>query len=225
MKRHIVVAVDGPAGSGKSSVSREAAIRLGLSYVDSGALYRAVTLFFLERRGSIDGTSDFERDLPGINLEQEFLKDGSTLTRLNGVDVSMAIRDESIARNIGVVSDSVAVRNYVNSLLRSWGKDRSIIMDGRDIGTVVFPDADVKIYLDASVAVRAKRRMKEYGEMGKTLDENDIKNLIIQRDNQDTTRSFGRLVRATDAVYLDTSGMSKEEVIERMTEIIRAVPG
>jgi len=224
MKR-IVVAVDGPAGSGKSSVSREVALGLGLTYVDSGAIYRAVTWFFLNEKGTLDESVDFEKDLPRIGLTQDFISDGSAITKVNGVDVSREIRDEEINRHIGIVSDSVAVRNYVNSLLRDWSKSRSIIMDGRDIGTVVFPGANVKIYLDASVEVRAGRRLKEYGEMGKTLDEIGIKNLIIQRDNQDKSRIFGRLVRAEDAVYMDTSDMSKDDVIAEMRRIILEYSG
>ncbi|MBN1532503.1 MAG: (d)CMP kinase [Spirochaetes bacterium] len=220
MKGRIVVAVDGPAGSGKSSVSREVALKLGLTYIDSGALYRAVTWFYLERHGPLDAAIDFGSELGAIALTQDFLSDGTSITVVNGTDVSASIRDEAITRNIGVVSDAVPVRNFVNSLLRRWASSRSIIMDGRDIGTVVFPDADVKIYLDASVEVRALRRIKEYGEMGKTLDENEVKNLIIQRDTQDRSRPFGRLVRAEDAIYMDTSEMTRDEVIGEMCRII-----
>jgi CMP/dCMP kinase len=221
MKERMIVAVDGPAGSGKSSVSREVALRLGLTYIDSGALYRAVTWFYLEQRhGPLDASIDFGRELGAIALTQEFLPDGSSVTAVNGTDVSASIRDEAITKNIGVVSDAVPVRNFVNSLLRRWSSSRSIIMDGRDIGTVVFPDADVKIYLDASVDVRALRRIKEYGEMGKTLDENAVKNLIIQRDSQDKSRPFGRLVRAEDAICIDTSEMTRDGVIEEICRII-----
>ncbi len=220
MNERIIVAVDGPAGSGKSSVAREAALLTGLTYLDSGALYRAVTWYLLDRYGAVDATADFGKDLPLIVLAQEFLSDGSSRTYVNGIDVSGEIRDEKIAKNIGAVSDAVPVRNFVNRLLRDMAGSRSVIMDGRDIGTVVFPDADVKIYIDASVEIRAARRIKEYGEMGKTLDENEVKNLIIQRDDQDRSRPFGKLVKAEDAIYIDTSKMTKDEVIAEVRRII-----
>ncbi len=219
MKR-IVVAVDGPAGSGKSSVSRRAAVGLGLKYIDSGALYRSITWFVLERDGSINDGFAFTPDIAGMKITQEFLPDGTSLTYVNGMDVTRLIRDEGIARNIGIISDNRDVRNHVNAMLRAWARQDSIIMDGRDIGSVVFPEADLKIYLDASVDVRAERRIKEYRELGKKVDENLIKKQIIQRDEQDSRRPFGALVRARDAVYIDTSNMRMDQVIDRIKELV-----
>jgi cytidylate kinase len=141
-------------------------------------------------------------------------------TFVNGEDVSAKIRTESIAKNIGAVSDDPEIREYVNSLLRRWSENESIIMDGRDIGTVVFPSADLKIYLDASVDVRARRRFREYEDAGKNVDLNDIKNQIIQRDIEDQSRPVGALRRAEDAVYLDTSGMDRDEVIDAVCDLI-----
>ena len=146
-------------------------------------------------------------------------------TSVNGLDVSRAIRDEAIARGIGAVSDDPSVRNFVNELLRSWSARESLIMDGRDIGTVVFPDATVKIYLDASVEVRSIRRVAEYREMGKTVDVNEIRNQIIRRDQEDTARPFGRLQKAEGSFYIDTSSMEKDEVIERMIGLIAKADG
>ena len=220
MRETIVVAVDGPAGSGKSSVSREVAVDLGLQYIDSGALYRAVTWFFLRDYEELTPEIDYRERLNEIHITQEFLPDGTSRTMVNSEDVSAMIRNERITANIGVVSDNVDVRNFINEQLRSWSRDRSIIMDGRDIGTVVFPEADIKLYLDASVEVRAERRMKEYREMGKNVDEKSIKNQIIQRDEQDTSRPFGRLIRAEDALHIDTTGMSKQDVIDRIGGIV-----
>jgi CMP/dCMP kinase len=218
--RRIVVAVDGPAGSGKSSVSRQAAVGLGLKYIDSGALYRSITWYVLERDGSVNNDFTFSPDIAGMKIRQEFLPDGTSLTYVNGTDVTRLIRDEVIARNIGIISDNRDVRNIVNAMLREWTRQDSIIMDGRDIGSVVFPDADLKIYLDASVDVRAERRIKEYRELGKKVDENLIKKQIIQRDEQDSRRPFGALVRARDAVYIDTSNMRMDQVIDRIKELV-----
>jgi len=218
--RKVVVAVDGPAGSGKSSVSRRVAVELGLTYIDSGALYRSITWYVLGRDGSVAPDFVFTRDIAGMNIAQEFMLDGTSRTSVNGVDVSLQIRDEVIARNIGIISDNRDVRNFVNGLLRSWALTKSIIMDGRDIGSVVFPDADLKIYLDASVDTRAERRIKEYRELGKNVDENLIKKQIIQRDEQDMKRPFGTLIRARDAVYIDTSHMTMDQVVDRIKELV-----
>lgn len=218
--QRIIVAVDGPAGSGKSSVSKEVAKCLGLKYIDSGAIYRSITWFLLQKHGSPLKRVKYSGELSSISISQEFTADGTSLTSVNGEDVSLKIRDESIARNIGVVSDDPEIRGYVNSILREWSGNESIIMDGRDIGTVVFPVANIKIYLDASVDVRAQRRFQEYNELGKTVDFEAIKNQIVLRDKEDNARPFGALQRAKDAIYLDTSGMSRKEVIKKIIEII-----
>jgi len=223
--KRIVVAIDGPAGSGKSSVSREAARRLGLRYIDSGAIYRAVTHFLLGRFGGLEKGKSYAGFLDGLEIAQRFDPDGSVHTSVNGVDVSRAIRDELIARNIGIVSDDPGIRNFVNDLLRSWSRREPLIMDGRDIGTVVFPDAAVKIFLDASAEVRSLRRAAEYREMGKTVDVNEIRNQIIRRDKEDTARPFGRLEKAEGSFYIDTSSMEKEEVIRRIIELIAEAGG
>jgi cytidylate kinase len=218
--KKIVVAVDGPAGSGKSSVSRKDAVDLGLKYIDSGAIYRSITWYVLRRDGSVTPDFVFTGDMARMNISQEFMPDGTSLTSVNSVDVSLLIRDEVIARNIGIISDNRDVRNFVNGLLRSWALADSIIMDGRDIGSVVFPDADLKIYLDASADTRAERRIKEYRDLGKNVDENLIKKQIIQRDEQDMKRPFGTLIRAEDAVYVDTSHMTIKQVVDRIKELI-----
>lgn len=220
MMKKIVVAVDGPAGSGKSSVSRQAAVGLGLKYVDSGALYRSITWYVLGRDGAVDGNFVFTPDIASIAIRQDFLPDGTSLNFVNGTDVTTLIRDEVIARNIGIISDNREVRDLVNAMLRDWARRDSIIMDGRDIGSVVFPDADLKIYLDASVEVRAGRRVKEYRDLGKKVDENLIKKQIIQRDEQDSRRPYGALVRASDAVYIDTSNMPMAHVVDRIKELV-----
>ena len=219
--RKIIVAVDGPAGSGKSSVCRKAALEIGVKYIDSGAIYRAITWFFMDKYGdklSVDNPVD---ELSGVNIEQHFESDGTVRTILNGKDISMAIREEKVAEKISVFSNNKEVRDYVSSLLRKWAGENSIIMDGRDIGTVVFPDADLKVYLDASVDVRTERRVKEYADLGKNVDENSIRNQIIQRDFKDENREFGPLKKADGSVYLDTSHMTFNDVIEKLKDLIK----
>jgi cytidylate kinase len=221
MKR-IIVAVDGPAGTGKSSVCKLVAMDMGLRYIDSGAVYRSITWYVLQRDKMITGGFRFTGDISELDIRHEFLGNGSCRTYVNSTDVTDSIRDSAITRNIGIISDNRDVRNFVNRLLRSWSKEGSAIIDGRDIGSVVFPDADVKIYLDASVETRALRRIKEYREMGKNVDENVVKKEIILRDEQDRSRPFGALTRSDDAVYIDTSCMSREQAVERMKEVVQS---
>jgi cytidylate kinase len=219
-KNRLIIAVDGPAGSGKSSVSKEVAIRLGLKYIDSGAVYRAITLFLLVRDGKIEKGIDYSGEIKDLNITQIFNNDGNSLTFLNSRDVSNEIRNEVITKNIGIVSDDIGIRNFVNSLLRKWASSESIIMDGRDIGSVVFPDADIKIYLDASVDERALRRCGEYQDRGKNVDIKDIRKQIAIRDSQDKERPFGRLIRSEDAIYIDTDKLTQEEVTRKIVELI-----
>ncbi|HNX25218.1 MAG TPA: (d)CMP kinase [Spirochaetota bacterium] len=218
----IIVAVDGPAGSGKSSVCRKAALEMGVKYIDSGAIYRAITWYFMDKYGEKLSVNNPVNELSGVNIEQTFEPDGNVRTLLNGKDISVAIRDEKVAEKISFFSNNKEIRAYVSSLLRKWAGESSIIMDGRDIGTVVFPDADLKVYLDASVDVRTERRVKEYTDLGKNVDENSIRNQIIQRDFKDENREFGPLKKAKDSVYLDTSSMTFNDVIEKLKDLIKS---
>ena len=221
-KDRYVVAVDGPAGSGKSSVCRRVALEIGVKYIDSGAIYRAITWYFIDKYGDDLPAIDAIDQLNDLKIEQVFEKSGDVKTLLNDKDISKAIREEKVAEKISLFSDNREIRDYVTSLLRKWSCENSIIMDGRDIGTVVFPNADLKVYLDASVDVRTKRRAKEYAELGKNVDENLIRNQIIKRDFKDENREFGPLKKGIDSVYLDTSNMSFNDVIVKIIELIKS---
>lgn len=223
INKRITVAVDGPAGSGKSSVCRKVASEIDLKYIDSGAIYRAITYYFIDKYGSTDNSVNVTGELSELDIVQNFSKDGSIEVYLNGKDVSSLIRSEEITVNIGYFSDMVEVREFVNSLLRKWSMKESIIMDGRDIGSVVFPAADLKIYLDASVDIRTERRVKDYLEMGKNVDEKSIRKQIIQRDLEDMNRTFGALKRVEDSVYIDSSALTFFEVVETIKEKIKSI--
>jgi len=218
--KKITVAVDGPAGSGKSSVCRKAAVDMGIQYIDSGAIYRAITWFFMKNYPDFSKLDEPVEKLESVKITQVFGADGNARTYVDGEDVSILIREESVARNISSFSDNKKIRDFVNSLLRRWAGEKSIIMDGRDIGSVVFPDADIKIYLDASVDVRTSRRVKEYSDLGKNVDENSIRNQIIQRDFNDKNREIAPLKIADDALYVDTSDMAFDEVVDKLKDLI-----
>jgi cytidylate kinase len=207
------VAIDGPAGSGKSSISKILADRLQFSHIDTGAMYRAVTLEALNR---------------GIDLEQdsyEFVKDITIEYRnnkilLNGKDVSEEIRSEEVSHNVSEVATKAIVREHMAILQRQAASNGNIIMDGRDIGYHVLPKANIKIFLNASVEERATRRYKELIRSGIETDLETIKKEIIRRDNLDSTRTLNPLKKAEDAIEIDTTSLSMEEVIEKIIELI-----
>lgn len=217
----IIIAVDGPAGSGKSSVSKEIARELNIRYIDSGALYRALTWYVLDTMGCVERGKHYYDVIRTVDLRQEMGPDGLITTILNDTDVSENIRNEDIAKSIGVISDEQKIREFVNETLRKLARQESVIMDGRDIGTVVFPDAQVKIYLEATVEVRAERRIKEYQEKGEIPNPLEVKEQIMRRDGEDRKRPFGKLIKAPDAILLDTTALTKDEVIKKIIEIIR----
>ena len=216
----IHVAIDGPAGAGKSTVARKAAAALGFVYVDTGALYRTLGLGVL-RRGidpkDVDGVCAVLGD---IRVELRFL-DGAQHVFLDGEDVSDLIRTPEASMAASDVSAIPAVRTHLFSLQRDIAAHNSVIMDGRDIGTVVLPDAEVKIYLTASPEARAERRFKELAEKGMPTPFEDVLADIVQRDYNDTHRAVAPLRQAEDAVLLDTSDLSFDESYEAALRIIK----
>lgn len=209
----MVIAVDGPAGAGKSSIAKIVAKKLGLLYIDSGAIYRSVTKKILDSNIKIDDyarTFDF---LESINLD---IIDGSVY--VDGVDYSGFIREKSVTDSVSIFSANRAVRGRVNRFLNSYSVGKSLIMDGRDIGSEVFPDADFKFYLDASVDERASRRIKEI-----TFDISfeEVKKSIEQRDYNDMHREIGPLKCTDDAVYIDTTRLSVNEVVDKIINCIK----
>lgn len=216
----INIAIDGPAGAGKSSTAKLIAKRLGYIYVDTGALYRTVGLYSI--RKGID-TKDAEKviaTLPDVKVELKFV-DGSQHVFLNGEDVSDAIRTPEASMGASNVSAIPKVREFLFDLQRSIAAENDCIMDGRDIGTVVLPNADVKIFLTTSVEERAKRRYKEMLEKGETADYDDILEDIKKRDWQDSHREVAPLKQAEDAIYVDNGGYNLESGTEYLLSIIR----
>lgn len=215
----INIAIDGPAGAGKSSTAKLVAKKLGYIYVDTGALYRTVGLYSI--RKGID-TKDAEKviaTLPDIKVELKFV-DGAQHVFLNGEDVSEDIRTPEASMGASNVSAIPKVREFLFDLQRSIAAENNCIMDGRDIGTVVLPNADVKIFLTTSVEERATRRYKEMLEKGEEADYNDILEDIKKRDYQDSHREVAPLKQADDAIYVDNGGYNLEDGAEDLLRII-----
>jgi cytidylate kinase len=219
MSRRIVVAIDGPAGAGKSTIARAIAARLGYIYIDTGAMYRAVGLWAVRSGIGLDETHKIEELARHAKIE---FSAGASNVILNGEDVTEAIRDPQISDAASRASAIAGVRHAMVEAQRRMAEDASVVMEGRDIGTVVFPDADVKIFLDARPEVRAERRMEELRAKGKDVGVETVAREMAERDQRDRTRAESPLVQAPDAVYVDTTGLSIEEVEEAVLRIVRA---
>jgi cytidylate kinase len=213
MDKKMVIAVDGPAGAGKSSVAKIVAEKLQLEYVDSGAIYRSIAKIILDSKIKIEEYEKIIEILPELKIEL-FEK----RVFVNGKDFTDSIRGNEVSLIVSPLSGIIPVRKKVNAFLNEYSLGKSIIMDGRDIGTVVFPNADYKFYLDASVEIRAKRR---FDEKTLKLSLEDIKREIMKRDENDKNKEFGALKIAKDAVYIDTTGFTKDEVVEKILSYIK----
>ncbi len=213
------VAIDGPAGAGKSSIAKAVSKKLGFVYIDTGAMYRAVGVYAIEKGIEIKAENFTDEVLDKIKIDIVY-ENGAQKIYLLGEDVSERIREADVsiaASNVAVIP---AVRLKLVELQRSLAEKTSVIMDGRDIGTYVLPDAEVKIFLTASSDVRAKRRLLEMKEKGMEADFETVKRDIEYRDKNDSEREFAPLRKAEDATLVDTSDMTIEQVIDRIIEII-----
>ena len=207
-----IVAIDGPAGAGKGTITKLVGEKKNLIYIDTGALYRCVTLYMIRNKISLDDT-----DKINIELKKENNED---LVFLNGEDVTKLIREKEVNEFVSQVSHVIEVRENITNLSRKIAEGKNVIMEGRDIGTNVFPNADVKIYLDATPEERARRRMKQNKEKGIDIPFEEILKNIIFRDNNDKTSTVAPLKQAKDAFYIDSSDIPIEKVVDKVIEII-----
>lgn len=214
------IAIDGPAGAGKSTIAKKLAADLGYVYVDTGAMYRAMAYYFLQNNISADDEAAISAACPNVNVTIEY-KDGVQQVILNGENVNGVIRNEEVGNMASATSIYPAVRTKLVELQRELAAKQNVIMDGRDIGTVVLPDANVKIYLTASSKVRAQRRYDELTAKGEKCDFDAIEKDIIDRDYRDMHRETSPLKQAEDAVLLDSSDLDIDGVVARMKEIIK----
>lgn len=225
MAKHISIAIDGPAGAGKSTIARRLAKELGYYYVDTGAIYRTVAYFFDLWGISPKDADGISRYIDELTVGIEYDDDGVQHMIMNGMDVTADIRTQEISQKASLVSAQPIVREMLLDMQRQVALEHNVIMDGRDIGTVVLPKATVKIFLTASAEVRANRRTKELLERGQKADYNRILLEIQQRDYQDTHREIAPLKPARDSVKLDTSDMDIDSVIAAIKEIVEKKVG
>ncbi|MCL4402290.1 MAG: (d)CMP kinase [Acidobacteria bacterium] len=217
-ERCVVIAIDGPAGAGKSTIARRLAGRLGFTYIDTGAMYRAVALWALREKLNPADRHHMEQLARAAEIEL----DANLRVRLNGEDVTEAIRTPEVAQGASQVAVIPGVRHAMVEKQRAMGGRTSVVMEGRDIGSVVFPRADVKIFLDARQEERVRRRFLEDREKGQAVSSDTLAEQIRERDERDRSRAEAPLVQAPDAVYLDSTGLTIEQVEEAILKLVRS---
>ena len=220
----IIIAIDGYSSTGKSSFAKLVAKGLGYIYADSGALYRAITYFaytngFIDEKGNVD-KDNLQKVIMNITVSFRTNKKGESRTLLNGTDVERQIRTLAVSNNVSRIAEIPYVRSFVNMQLRSMAVDKGLVMDGRDIGTAVFPNAELKIFMTASEQVRAMRRFKELQEKGEKDTFEKVLENLRKRDYIDSHRETDPLTRAKDAIELDNSSMTMDEEIEWLNKIL-----
>lgn len=218
MSKRIVVAIDGPAGAGKSTIAQRLAARLGFIYIDTGAMYRAVALWAM--RAGIE-FSEMHRLEQLAAAAQIVFRPGGGGVLLNGEDVTAAIRAPEMSEAASKISTVPGVRRELVAKQRAMAAAASVVMEGRDIGTVVFPDAEVKVFLDADSRIRAERRIRDLEASGRSTDVETVAREIEERDQRDRSRRAAPLMQAPDAAYIDTSGLTLEQVEEEILKVVR----
>ncbi|HRI79895.1 MAG TPA: (d)CMP kinase [Cyclobacteriaceae bacterium] len=217
--RKIIVAIDGYSACGKSTTAKQAAKILGYRYIDSGAMYRAVTLYFLDHYVSLTNPHEIEKALREIKISFKVNAKGATETYLNGLMVERQIRDMRVSEFVSQVSTLPSVRHALVDQQRRMGKERAIVMDGRDIGTVVFPDAELKLFLTADILVRAFRRQKELLDRDEMIDIDTIVENLLKRDEIDSTRQESPLRKAATAIEIDTTYITIDEEVDEVVNL------
>ncbi len=216
----MIVAIDGPAASGKSTTAKMVAKKLEMTYLDTGAMYRAVTLALLRSNTDLD---DYDSVCQVVDeLELEIYDKGSkTIVKLDGEDISQAIRSLPVTENVSAVSAMKYVRQTMVEIQRNIGNKTNCVVEGRDIGTVVFPDAEFKIFMVADVNMRAKRRFKDLYEMGENRSFQDVLADLKSRDEKDSTRAYSPLQKADEAIEIDTSMLSIDQQVEKIINLVK----
>jgi cytidylate kinase len=220
LNKRLNIAIDGPAGAGKSTIAKMVSKKLNCIYVDTGAMYRAVALFFIKNGIASDDEKRIAKEIENIQVDIQF-EAGDQKVLLNGKDVTEEIRAERVGNWASEISKYTLVREYLVKMQKEVATKQDVVMDGRDIGTVVLPQANVKIYLTASSKVRAMRRYNELTQKGVFCDIHDIEQGIMERDAQDMNREISPLRQAKDAILIDSSNMTIDEVVEKIVSLAR----
>ena len=216
--KKINIAIDGPSGSGKSSTAKAIAQILNYKYIDSGAMYRAVTWYFLSQEVNWKSKDEVKENLENIEIEFDLNPKGESITLLNGKVVEREIRSMPVSDNVSEVSSLADVREAMVELQRKMGEKKEVVMDGRDIGTNVFPGAELKIYMLADPGIRAKRRKAQLMDQGINASEEEILANLVARDEEDSSRELNPLKKAEDAIELDSSNLSFEDQVNFIVE-------
>ncbi len=222
MNNKIIIAIDGGSSCGKSTIAKALARHLHYTYIDTGAMYRAVTLFFLQNNIPAEASDKLPEVLQQVNISFANIA-GENHTFLNGRDVEEDIRSMEVASKVSEVATLPAVRNFLVEQQRAIGKDRGVVMDGRDIGTVVFPDAELKLFLKANLKIRAERRHLELQLKGKTVTLDEVMDNLSKRDDIDSGRSMSPLKPAADAVIIDTTDLNVKQLLDKTLELVASI--
>ncbi len=214
------IAIDGPAGAGKSTIAKKVAKTKGFIYVDTGAMYRAMAYYLLSEKVNPENAKEIEEKCQGADITIQYV-DGEQVVLLNGENVNGVLRTEEVGNMASTTSKNPKVRERLTQLQKELAAKNDVVMDGRDIGTCVLPNADVKIYLTASPAVRAKRRFDELTAKGESCDIKKIEEDIVKRDQQDMSREIAPLKQAEDAHLVDSSYMTIEEVVQKILSLCK----
>lgn len=215
----MIVTIDGPAGAGKSTVAKLLARSIGFQYMDSGALYRCYAFQAWQTGANLDTELDLDDFISGTSIDADFHQTQAQLW-VNGLEVTQEIRSTLVSGMVSKVSKIGAIRDAVVRKLRDLAETGDYVIDGRDIGTVVFPDAEIKIYLTASLQARAQRRLTDYLKQGESIDLESLKEQIARRDFEDSTRDLAPLKKPEDAVEIDTTDMTTESVIGQISDLV-----
>ncbi len=221
--KKIIIAIDGHSACGKSSTARVVARKLGYMYIDSGAMYRATTSYFLEHGVDFKSPVEVEKGLEDIDIQFKIDGSGNSQVLLNGTFAEEYIRTMEVNQNVSEVSAISSVRRAMVSQQRQIGEEKGVVMDGRDIGTVVFPDAELKIFMTASLEVRAERRQKELKEKGIIEDLAVISSNLMSRDKADSTRADSPLIQADDAIVVDTTHLTFDDQVSKIVKLAEQI--
>ncbi len=219
--RNLIITLDGPAGAGKSTVAQGLARRLGISYLDTGAMYRALTLKALRLKINLEDEAAYTELAKNTKIDYKQMPDDSLNVTLDGEDVAEAIRLQEVTNNTFYAARTPGVRELMVLWQRAIGEKRSLVSDGRDQGTVVFPNAKYKFYVDADFEERLGRRLRELRQAGKSVDENQLRIDMKDRDQKDFTRAVGPLKKADDAIVIDSTGLSVEGTVDVIMKYIK----